>query len=98
MKILDVNKSNTGIYSYCSSNSYLYKLLKIIERPEPTLQREFFLNAFFNFMNKRLKIEHNERGKVIKLIKHPFITNHLYDKNNFPDFLADLFEYMSFAQ
>ncbi len=49
-------------------------------------------------MNKRLKIEHNERGKVIKLIKHPFITNHLYDKNNFPDFLADLFEYMSFAQ
>ena len=45
-------------------------------------------------MNKIYKKEPN----IIELIKHPFITNHLNDETNFPDFLADLFDYMSVDQ
>ena len=88
----------TGIYPYGSSNDLFTQITTIIEGPEPSLPREFFSNEFCDFMDKILKKEPSDRSNVIELIKHPFITNHLNDETNFPDFLADLFDYMSVEQ
>ena len=88
----------TGIYPYGVGNDLFMQITKIVDGNEPTLPREFFSNEFCDFMDKTLKKDPNERGNVSELIEHPFIVQHLNDNTNFPDFLADLFDYMSVEQ
>ena len=88
----------TGIYPYGNGNDLFMQITKIVEGPEPCLPCEFFSQEFCDFINKILKKEPSERANVSELIKHDFIVKHLEDNTNFPDFLADLFDYMSVDQ
>ena len=48
-----------------------------------------------------MKFHHPKKIKIIKvieIIKHHFITNHINYEINFNDFLSDLFDYLSIVQ
>lgn len=83
----------TGNYPFDCKDDFLLQITKIVEGPEPELDNKIFSEELCDFVKKCLKKESNERATISDLIKHPWIVNHVNDKDNISEWLANLFDY-----
>lgn len=84
----------TGVYPYEEGDGFLAQITSIVEGPEPKLDNKIFSKEFCDFLEKALKKNPDERATISELIKHPWITEHMNDKDDMSQWLANLFDYV----
>lgn len=82
----------TGFYPFGNGNNLIEQVNKIVDGPQPEIDRKVFTQEFEDFVHKCLKKDPAERANINDLLTHPWIVENINKNDNISDFLGEIFE------